>query len=598
MPKASADPVQKRLHILSPSEVEALFARPVFTPDERLQAFTLTPAEKSMLSMFSRLHIQVAFILELGYFKAKQRFFSISFAAVTDDLQAILAQHFPRATLAKLRPITKPTRIKIRRAILNLQQHQLCGITERTALALRARQAAQISSKPIYVFREVFRYLSEQRWVAPGYTVLQDLVSQAITDEYERLTAIFKQHLTPADCAVFDELFAETEGLYPLTRLKHDPRDFSRSEMRQERARADQLRPLYAIAQRVLPHLGISAEGMKYYASLVSYYTVFRLRQFDEWTIYLYLVCFVVDRYHRLHDHLLTCLITTVKHVVDTAKEAAKEQVYHHRLARNADLPKAGRILKLFTTNHPPDVLASTIQDHAFAILERSRIEQVAEYLTTNARFDEVAFQWDHIQTMSQRFKPPLRPILRLVEFASLRLHDPVLEAVCFLKQVWDQNRRLSQVNPDAIPMRFIPKHLRRYLYQVTTDGTKQIIPDRYEFLLYRLLRNGLESGDLFCRTSNRFQSFEDDLIDATVWQEQKAALLQETGGRCWVSHSIMPTSSVAIGDAVHNVQTRRVVVAAHQAVYPTTNQSREQDWSPLQSAVVANAFVACHDSD
>jgi len=39
--------------------------------------------------------------------------------------------------------------------------------------------------------------------------------------------------------------------------------------------------------------------------------------------------------------------------------------------------------------------------------------------------------------------------------------------------------------------------------------------------LIYRLLRNGLEAGNIFCRDSVRFRSLEDDLIDDQLWQSK-----------------------------------------------------------------------------
>ncbi|HSH82896.1 MAG TPA: hypothetical protein VLA19_30555, partial [Herpetosiphonaceae bacterium] len=63
----------------------------------------------------------------------------------------------------------------------------------REHLLIRAQQAAQISSKPIYVLREVLRYLSEQQLVSPGYTFLQeDIVGKALTAEQTCLTAILQ----------------------------------------------------------------------------------------------------------------------------------------------------------------------------------------------------------------------------------------------------------------------------------------------------------------------------------------------------------------------------------------------------------------------
>ena len=49
----------------------------------------------------------------------------------------------------------------------------------------------------------------------------------------------------------------------------------------------------------------------------------------------------------------------------------------------------------------------------------------------------------------------------------------------------------------------------------------RQLLVDRYEFLVYRLLCHGLEAGNMFCRDSVRFRSFEDDLLDDQTWQDK-----------------------------------------------------------------------------
>jgi TnpA family transposase len=57
---------------------------------------------------------------------------------------------------------------------------------------------------------------------------------------------------------------------------------------------------------------------------------------------------------------------------------------------------------------------------------------------------------------------------------------------------------------------------LRRYLLDINGG----IIRDRYEFLVYRLLRDRLEAGDLYCRDSARFRSLDDDLVDEATCQQ------------------------------------------------------------------------------
>jgi hypothetical protein len=158
----------------------------------------------------------------------------------------------------------------------------------------------------------------------------------------------------------------------------------------------------------------------------------------------------------------------------------------------------------------------------AFALLERRKLADIADQIATNAKFDEIAFQWEHIDKLAGQFKRNLRPIFLMVNFSTMQIHDPLIKAINFLKQAFLKGRPLGQYSSDTLPIRFIPDGMKRYLYE-----QKNLLVDRYEFLVYRLLRNGLEAGDIFCCDSVRFRSFEDDLLDDQQWQ-QKEKLIAE----------------------------------------------------------------------
>ena len=57
---------------------------------------------------------------------------------------------------------------------------------------------------------------------------------------------------------------------------------------------------------------------------------------------------------------------------------------------------------------------------------------------------------------------------------------------------------------------------------------------DRYEFLVYRLVRNALEAGNVFVRESTEFRRFEDDLISDARWQDKEAVLREIGAPCCW----------------------------------------------------------------
>src|SRR5262249_25167261 len=159
--------------------------------------------------------------------------------------------------------------------------------------------------------------------------------------------------------------------------------------------------------------------SITYYASLVNYYSVYKLKRMKTGPVALYLLCFVFHRYQRLHDHLFHSLLYHVRRYMDEAKEKAKERVAAYYLEGNQNLPKAGQVLKLFTDNR---IAAQTpfgdVQARAFTILPRARLECVADRLTTDTHFDETAWQWEQLDVLAPQFKRHLRPILLAVDFS------------------------------------------------------------------------------------------------------------------------------------------------------------------------------------
>ena len=175
-----------------------------------------------------------------------------------------------------------PVWVRITGFLLRLYNYRSCDAEQRQALAAKARQAATVSAKPLDVFRELMQYMAEQRVVIPGYTFMQDTVGQALTYEQERLTTIASQYLGPSDIENLHRLLEDAPGLYAITQLKREPRDFSAGEIKREIQRGAQIAALYNLAYKLLPVLKISNESIKYYASLVTYYSVFRLKQLEE----------------------------------------------------------------------------------------------------------------------------------------------------------------------------------------------------------------------------------------------------------------------------------------------------------------------------
>lgn len=518
-----------RIKILEDHEISDLYGLPRFYPDERAYYFSLTQKERDIVNSYRTHENRVLFILQAGYFKAKTMFFHFEFKEVHEDVQHILQQHFSFSKdILLIEPILRQTRSDQQQQILTLYGHRACNAAERVCLAEKALQVVKISAKPIYLFQTLIHYLETQRIVVPRYSFLQKIASQALAAERKRIAEILEHSLAEYSKTALDELYINREGIYSITALKREPKDFSLGEMKQEIARGRLLTDLYQITRDILPDLGISNDSITYYAALVDYYTVQKLQQMPTGTVYLYLLCFIQNRYQKINDNLINALIFQVRKGIDASKAAAKEKILHWQLENNESIHHVSQILGLFLDEGiADDVTFGEVKQRAFKILERDKFQQVSQYIK-NQSFNDISFEWEFIATFGPTFKPHIRPLITQLSFSGHRGNEALLEAIRFLKICFEKGKSLKQYDLEKIPKAFIPKGLKSHIYEADETGRKRIHPDKYEFLVYRLLRNSIEAGDVYISNSLRFRSFEDDLIPIQTWQENKADILKE----------------------------------------------------------------------
>lgn len=521
----------QRLKILTQGEIAEIYGHPNFSDDERDYYFTMTISEQRMLGDFKTKKSKVLFILQLGYFKARQQFFKIVSRDIMSDVIYIAERYFPRTELPSVISINKTTRCKQQKMILSLLHFELCDEVFRQRLSDTASDAAAISGKPIYIFRQIMQLLITQKRVFPAYTSLQDIVGKVLNSEQRRMAKIIQENLTLDEVSLLNGLLRSDSGIHTITQLKRDPRDFTLTEIKQEIQRGREMKESYQIAQRILPILKISNESIKYYASLMEYYSVYRLKNLDLGTVHLYGLCFIRHRYQRHFDNLLASFIFHTRKFNDAAKRLAKERVYMHRLENNKNLSKAAQILQLFVNDKiHPTIPFQEVQQQVFTILGRDKIESITNYIGSKAGIDESLFRWEHIDKQNLQFKRYLRPIVEALDFNHAPAQHTFMESIRFLQTVFSKGKPLSQYSNKRFPMKFLGEKPDKHLYCADHENQPALVPNRYEFQIYRQLRDRLEAGDIYCRDSIRFRSFEDDLIDTTTWKNQKELLIKRAG--------------------------------------------------------------------
>lgn len=161
--------------------------------------------------------------------------------------------------------------------------------------------------------------------------------------------------------------------------------------------------------------------------------------------------------------------------------------------------------------------------------------------------------------------------LFRSIEFCSNKNDDDLMQAISFLKNVFNKEVSLSKVATDKFPDKFIPKNIRKYLYIVkenesvtqpfanttqttaassqnqtladdttktpettgptatvkVTNTTNVYHPDKYEFYLYQAIVKEIDKGNIFCNESTKYKSLSADLVSDKVWQN-KDELIQK----------------------------------------------------------------------
>jgi TnpA family transposase len=510
-------------------EIDDLYGLPRFTDEDRLAYFDLSEAERRMIDSRTT-SVAMHLTLQLGYFKAKHQFFQYNHDTVHDDLFHILGRYFPGTDLADVNMPSRPTQYALQQSILELLGFRSCDNALRAELERRAQRTAMLSTQPIYILRESLQYLNQQHLVAPAYTFLQDMVGRVVTGERKRLTSLLDAALTPEVKDQLDTLLQTGESACWIAALKREPKDFSYKELRQEVARRQSFVPLHAFAGQFLPSARISTENGRYYASLVQFYTVYKLQRMAVSTARLYLLCFASHRFRQINDNLIEAFIHLVDQYEQEAKLGAEAAALKAMTEASTNLKAGGQVLNLFLDPSIADWTPfSMVRQKAFSLLNPDRFIQVSDYMQ-KIEFDRTAFEWAYYGTLHFKFKLNLRHLFCNLDFAGLVEDAPLLEAVAFLQSLLREGKSLRQVPPADFPRGVIAKGVQRYMYTAAEKRKdKRLEVDRYEFLVYRQLRNALEAGNVYVRDSNDFRSFEDDLISAERWKE-KDAVLREIG--------------------------------------------------------------------
>ncbi len=532
----------KRIKILSEAEISDLYSLPQFTLEERIIYFSLNKQEKLFIQKIPDLPSKVHAILQLGYFKAKGRLFSFKYHDVLPDIDYILTQYF--VIQDKYESILlKAKKEETNKRILALLNYRTFDAKTRKELVEQALLLVRIHANHIDIFRELLSQIQIKQIVLPGYTILQDIISLSISIEFKRIENILRENI-PKEFDTFLSGMTKSESAINLPTLRVEPKNFKHTELKAECAKSLTYLEYYKLSKQLIDKLEISPKCIRYYASIADEYNIYRLEQLSKPLRKLYLLCYINQRYKEVINNLVTGFIYYNNNFIQEANEYANKQFMLHTIYYNNILPKVSTLLKFMGCDAEQMEYKSFWQT-AYDILPKNQYLPTAEYIVGQT-FDFQSAKWEFYVNKAKRIKANLRMLFRSIEFCSIKKDDDLMQAILFLKDVFDKNLPLNKVTTDKFPDKFIPKNIRKYLRiskndsTAKSESTKQTRinsdkattinayhPDKYEFYLYQSIVKEIDKGNIFCNESTKYKSLSADLVSDKVWQN-KDELIQK----------------------------------------------------------------------
>lgn len=402
-------PNTNHIYLLSEAEIADLYARPDFNDTEKTLYFTLNELELAVLNSYTNTKTRVYFILQLGYFKAKQQFFKFEFEEVGTDVEYILTNFFNGTTLSLSGRISRNYIDRQKHDILKLLNYQDWSLKYKPQIESHICTLLRFHPKGHNALRELLSYFDHQQIVIPSYRQLQILFTAAFSSEEERLNAILLS-IPDNEQKQLSELIKHDGNISQLNIIRADQKNFKYTAVREEAKKAQGIAELYKFVKIFIPMLKLSKNAVRYYADVVELYPVARLRKLGTTQQWLYAMCFIYHRYQQIMDNLVVSFMYHINSIVDASKIYVAEAQLKHNLAMNVDIPKLVMFLHWFPSRNKI-LTYDELNKVAYEMLPEVQFPVLAEFLQGSS-FNKKAAEWEYYLKSSRLITLYLRPIL------------------------------------------------------------------------------------------------------------------------------------------------------------------------------------------
>jgi TnpA family transposase len=520
------------INILNDAERLLFDTPPRFSKEDRQRYFSIPSELKSSITRIHPIESRIGFILQLGYFRSRARFFNSAQFGKRDinHVAKTLSVEPPTSLTSYAGSLVTRHRIKIL-DFLNWESYD-SSMTE-TLVGLALNFAAQ-KEQPKFIFDALTDACWKHQVAIPSFSELNTIITDAFNESEKNQISNLRRAIKPAHSELLDSLLtpitAGSRTTTPLASYKNIDQSMRPKDIKQNVNNMIVFKDMFDQLADVYDELNINDKATRYYAEWVRKADIQQLTQFtDKENIYLHLLGFVKHHYFARQDSLVDALM---KSVTSTLHKASSKQAEHERSVKE-ERDKA--IHELSKSHKSISKLAKEIISivESVSATPNEKYHKIEELVFDYQKNDEIDYSlledldnqlrkesknhtyYQLLESLSLRLQLKATPIVRALNFDSTSKAKDLLEAVDHFQE--------SEGNVGkSPPIKFLSKQDR-----ANVERNDFSIP-LYKCLLFIYISKAIKSGDLNLAYSYRFRSIQDYMIDKEYWEARKYQILRE----------------------------------------------------------------------
>jgi TnpA family transposase len=483
----------------------------------------------------------VGFILQLGYFKASNKFF-VARKFHSKDIEFIAGLFGFCLSELDFNKYNDRSFIRHQELILENTGFRKFDATtqeivEKEALCLACKQI-----KPRLMFMSLVDFLRTQKIEIPNYHTFAQIITDALRYFEKSLIDSIQESLSIEQRQLLDKLLEPVEEgdkqeskikRYKITLLKKSHQSTRPYKIKANIQDLQCLEGLFKEIEPVITSLNLSSELIQFYAQVVIKSQIFQTSRRDE-SRYLLLIAFVAYQYYRLNDVLIEIMMQSVQQTLNATEREHKEDFYNQRKERNRKFSNfSQKITEHLTTIEQAKMI---LQDETLSAdqkvnclqtlfcenLDINTVEiqkQLTQLGNESKKITKNIDYYHLLETKSVKLQNRASEIVKNINFDTKTSNESLLKAIDYYEQ--------TEGNADdKSPVDFLDAEEQELLL----DSNGKFRVSLYKVLLFSKVAEGIHSGALNLKYSYKYRTFEDYLIPQNIWESNKQELLEKAG--------------------------------------------------------------------